>query len=140
MKSFLKFLLNIAIYIGIVAGLLFGLPRFLAWKLGTPYPMAAITSGSMWPALHEGDLIFIEGVKKEELAVGDVVVWRNPNGFTIHRVLELGEDTFVTKGDANFTEDAPVKYEDIVGRTYQVFGKDARLPYLGMISVYANQK
>lgn len=140
MKSFLKFILNVVIYIAIVAGVLVGMPRFLAWKLDTPYPLAAITSGSMWPVLQEGDLIFIQGVSKKDIHEGDIIVWRNPNGFTIHRVLKLNEDTLVTKGDANFTEDEPVKYEDVVGKTYQVFGKDARIPYLGMISVYANQK
>ncbi len=140
MKSFLKFILNAVVYIVIVAGILFGLPRFLAWKLDTPYPLASITSGSMWPVLHEGDLVFIEGVGRADLAVGDIVVWRNPSGFTIHRVKSLGETMLITKGDANFTEDAPVKYEDVVGRTYKVFGHDARIPYLGMITMYANQK
>ncbi|OGZ43567.1 MAG: signal peptidase I [Candidatus Ryanbacteria bacterium RIFCSPHIGHO2_02_FULL_45_17b] len=140
MKTFLKFVLNLVIYVGIVVGVLIGMPRFLAWKLETPYPLAAITSGSMWPALHEGDLIFIEGVDRSELAVGDIVVWRNPGGFTIHRVTKRNETTLITKGDANFTEDEPVKYEDVIGRTYQVFGKNARVPFLGMISVYANKK
>lgn len=140
MKPFLKFLLNVALYALIVAGVLIGMPQFLAWKLSTPYPMAAITSASMWPVLHEGDLVFIEGTNKEDLMVGDIVVWRNPHGFTIHRIAKLDENTITTKGDANFTEDEPVPYEDVVGRTYKVFGKDARLPYLGMISVYANQK
>lgn len=140
MKSFFKFILNAVIYVAIVAGVLFGLPRFLAWKLNTPYPLAAITSGSMWPVLHEGDLVFIEGVKKEDIREGDIVVWRNPGGFTIHRVAHLNENTLVTKGDANFKEDDPVKYEDVIGRTYKVFGKNARLPYLGMITVYAGKK
>lgn len=140
MKSFFKFILNAVVYVAIVVGVLFGLPRFLAWKLNTPYPLAAITSGSMWPLLHEGDLVFIEGVKKEDIREGDIVVWRNPNGFTIHRVVHLNENTFVTKGDANFKEDDPVRYEDIIGRTYKIFGKDARLPYFGMITVYAGKK
>ena len=53
--------------------IIFGLPKFLSWSLDTPYPLASITSGSMWPALHEGDLVFIEGVEKDELKVGDIV-------------------------------------------------------------------
>jgi signal peptidase len=127
-------------YFAIVGVLLYGLPRFLTWYLETPYTMAAITSGSMWPALNEGDLVFIQGVNREDLKVNDIVVWRNPGGFTIHRVVKLNDDTLVTKGDANFTEDVPVKYSDVVGRTYKVFGANARLPYFGMISVYANKR
>lgn len=139
-RKIAKFFLNFAIYAAIVAGLLFGLPRFLSWYLGTPYPIAAITSGSMWPALNEGDLVFIQGVERDALKVGDIIVWRNPQGFTIHRIVKLNDATLVTKGDANFTEDGPVRYEDVVGRTYQVFGKPARLPYFGMITVYAGRR
>lgn len=140
MRRLFKFLLNVGIYITIVAALLYGLPRFLSWYLETPYPIAAITSGSMWPALHTGDLIFIQGVAKEDLKVGDIVVWKNPNGFTIHRVVELNDNTLVTKGDANFKNDDPVAYSNVVGRTYQVFGANARLPYLGIITINASKK
>ena len=134
-----KLALNIGIYAVIVVGMLYGLPRFLSWYLDTPYPMAAITSGSMWPVLNEGDLVFIEGVAREQLQVGNIVVWRNENGFTIHRVVKLEIDTLITKGDANFSEDEPVKYADVVGRVHQFLGRDARLPYFGMITVYASK-
>ncbi|MEK7643423.1 MAG: signal peptidase I [Patescibacteria group bacterium] len=141
MKRIGKFFLNVSLYVAIVLGLLFGLPRALSWYLGTPYPIAAITSGSMWPALHTGDLVFIKAVSKENLKVGDVVVWKNDSGkgFVIHRVVRLKDKTFVTKGDANFIEDAPVKYEDLVGKTVQIFGRNARLPYFGLVTVYAHK-
>lgn len=139
MKRVARFALNLGLYAAIVVGVLFGLPRFLSWSLETPYPMAAITSGSMWPILNQGDLVLIEGVAKEDIKVGDVIVWKNPQGFTIHRVVRLGEDTLVTKGDANFTEDEPVRYDDVIGRTYQLFGKNVRFPYLGIISAYARK-
>src|SRR3989344_3529072 len=108
MKSVLKFFLNVLVYAMIVAGVVWGAPRFLSWKFGTEYPIASITSGSMWPELHRGDMIFIEAVPREALKAGDVVVWSNPGGFTIHRLVELREATFVTKGDANFKNDDPV--------------------------------
>ncbi len=135
-----RFFLNAVIYLAIVLGLVLGMPRFLSWALHTPYPMAAITSGSMWPVLKEGDLVFIQGILKEEIEVGDVIVYQNGarGGFTIHRVVELNETTLVTKGDANFTEDAPVEYENVVGRTLSLFGKYVRIPRLGSITVFAN--
>ena len=92
------------------------------------------------PVLNEGDLVFIEGVKRADIKTGDIVVWRNPQGFTIHRVVRLDTDTLVTKGDANFTEDKPVAYSDVVGRTAKVFGSNARLPYFGMVTVYASKR
>ena len=90
MKRGIKILINLFIYMAIVGAIVYGLPKFLSWSLNTPYPMAAITSGSMWPALNEGDLVFIKGgLKKEDLKEGDVVVYRNERGgsFTIHRIV-----------------------------------------------------
>ena len=139
MRPTLKKILNILSYAVILGAVVFGLPKFLVWSLHTDYPMAAVTSGSMWPVLKEGDLVFIQGVNKSDLKVGDIVVYKNSNsaGFTIHRIVKLEEDDLVTKGDANFTEDEPVSYDQVVGRTYQIFGTNARLPYLGYVTMYA---
>lgn len=131
--------MNVAIYFVIIFGIVFGLPRFLSWALHTQYPMAAITSGSMWPALKEGDLVFVQGIPKEDIKVGDIIVYRNTGGgFTIHRVVKLSESKITTKGDANFGEDAPVSYSDVVGRTFNIGSKPLSIPYLGSITVFAS--
>lgn len=142
-RSLLRFIVSALIYVLIVAGIVLGLPKVLARALDTPYPMAAITSGSMWPALKEGDLVFVQGVAgKSDIRVGDVIVYRNKsnNTFVIHRVVALGEDTLTTQGDANFTKDASVPYGEVVGKTVKIFGWDARVPHLGVITVYASKK
>jgi len=135
-----KSMVSFAIYVAIIFVIIFGLPRFLSKTLNTPYPMAAITSGSMWPALEEGDLVFIKGISGEEIKVGDIIVYRNGERatFTIHRVVSLGEKTIITKGDANFSEDAPVSYEDVIGRAVNLRGKPVHIPYLGSITVFAS--
>lgn len=132
--------LNALSYAVIIVGIVFGLPKLLVWSLQTQYPMAAITSGSMWPALKQGDLVFVQGVVKADLAAGDIVVYKNKANatFTIHRVVKINDDTFVTKGDANFTEDAPASYADLVGKNLTIFGKPARIPYLGYITMLAS--
>ncbi|TSC64100.1 MAG: signal peptidase, endoplasmic reticulum-type [Parcubacteria group bacterium Gr01-1014_106] len=136
MKTAAKFLLNAVIYVAIVVGILWGVPRFLSWKLKTPYPIAAITSGSMWPVLKSGDLILIRGVVPGAVAKGDVIVWQQDRGFTIHRVVAVGEKTVTTKGDANFTEDSPVPHAAIIGKAVDVRGKLFRIPFLGVISTF----
>lgn len=140
MKKALKAILNLFIYVIIIGGVIFGLPKLLTNTLNTPYPMAAITSGSMWPELKEGELIFIQGVAKEDLGVGDIIVYRNPKGdtFTIHRIIELENDTLTTKGDANFGPDAPITYDKIIGRTLKFREKPVHIPYLGSITVFAS--
>jgi signal peptidase I len=142
MKTFRKIAINLFIYLAIVAATVWGLPRLLSRVLDTPYPMAAITSGSMWPALKEGDLVFIEGVQKDELMIGDVIVFRNPENdtFTIHRIKELREDDLITKGDANFDPDTPISYDDVIGRNVKVFGRSAHIPLIGAVTVWANRK
>jgi signal peptidase len=139
MKKFAKILLDTLIYVTIVAGILWGVPKGLSAYLGTPYPMATVTSGSMWPVLHEQDLILIKHVDREDLKVGDVVVWRHERGFTIHRIVQLDQETFVTRGDANFEEDAPVPYRDLVGRMVTVNGRPFRIPYVGIITIAASK-
>ncbi len=136
----MKTIINIFTYIAIVAVIVFGLPKFLSYYLETPYPMAAITSGSMWPALKEGDLIFIEGTEPEQVKVGDIVVFRSEatGNFIIHRVVKISGQTFVTKGDANFTEDQPTKFENLIGKAFSLNGKNMRIPYLGSITVFAS--
>ncbi len=137
-----KFIIDAVVYIVIVVGIVVGLPKFLSWSLKTPFPMAAITSGSMWPQLKQGDMVFIQGEQtKDTISAGDVVVWRSEQGpgFVIHRVTELKENTFITKGDANFTSDPPVKYEQLVGKALTWRGKMVKLPYLGSVTTYASQ-
>ena len=135
MKKFLKILKEIVIYLLIVAALIYGLPKFLAYSLDTEYPMASITSSSMWPALKQGDLVLIKGVDKQELAIDDIVVYSNENGFTIHRIVKLDENSLVTRGDANNVNDNPIKYEQVIGRVVKFRDKPLRIPYFGMISV-----
>ncbi len=144
LKKGLKIVLELVIYVGIFVGVLYGLPKGLSRWLDTPYPMAAITSGSMWPALSEGDLVFIQGGQtKDTIREGDIVVWRGADGkgFVIHRVTKLLEDTFVTKGDANFSDDAPVTYDQIVGKALTFSGgKPVHIPYLGSITTAVGKR
>ena len=65
-KKVLKSILGWIIYIVILAGLIYGIPKGLAYVLKTDYPMAAITSGSMWPALKRGDMVLVKGVHEKE--------------------------------------------------------------------------
>ncbi|MFH1866569.1 MAG: signal peptidase I [Patescibacteria group bacterium] len=123
------------LYLVFVLALIYFTPKFLSYALNTQYPLAAITSGSMWPALKQYDLIFIQGIDARQVKIGDIVVYTNQKkAFTIHRVIELREDTIVTKGDANNVADKAISYEDIVGRLYRLGNWDVRIPKLGYIS------
>ena len=140
MNKILKQTISWTLYFALLFGLVFGVPKGLAYVLKTPYPMASISSSSMWPALKRGDLVFIKGVgHKNELEIGDIVVYKNIKGFTIHRVVRLNDNTLTTKGDANNTFDAPISYTEVVGKAVKIGDRTIRLPLVGNISLLINR-
>jgi len=137
-KDSLKKFSEPLLYILIVIGFVFLIPKALSFVLKTPYPIAAISSSSMWPTLKAGDLILIEGVKKENLKIGDIVVYQNMKqgkGFTVHRVIKINDQNFITRGDANAVSDKPVKYNKLIGRVVYLGNHPFRMPYLGRITM-----
>jgi len=140
MNKTVKSIIGWILYLALLVGLVWGVPKGLAYVLKTDYPMASITSGSMWPELKKGDLVLIKGIEnKDEIKIGDIVVYQNPKGFTIHRVIKLDEDTLMTKGDANNVNDSPVRYEEVIGKTL-TFGKTiVKIPMVGGIGLLINK-
>jgi signal peptidase I len=141
-KKIVKSILEWIIYALIFIAIVWGTPRLLVRIIDTEYPIASITSSSMWPVLKEGDVVFIKGVSgKTDVKVGDVVVYRNERGFTIHRIIVMNEETLTTRGDANNIDDAPIKYEQLVGKMI-AYGdnKPVRIPWLGRISGMVGRK
>ena len=144
MNKKIKSIIEIFLYIAFVAVLVMATPKALVYALGTEYPIASITSGSMWPELKKGDLVFIEYADKNSLAVGDIIVYKNPStssgqaGFTIHRIIELNDDTLKTKGDANNISDLSIGYDKVVGRTVNWKEKPFRIPQLGKLTIWAS--
>ena len=135
MKKAIKTILEWTVYILVFALIVWGTPEALKKMLNSEYPIASVTSSSMWPALKKGDLILIKGAGgKNDIEIGDIVVYANEKGFTIHRVIELKEDTFITKGDANNIKDKPIEYDKLIGKTLNFKNKPIRIPFLGKLS------
>ncbi len=83
------------------------------------FAVAQVVSGSMEPQISIGDMIVTRAA--EEYAVGDVIMFRDGDGtYTTHRIIALGEDTYITQGDANSAADDPVARGDVVGKVVAV--------------------
>ncbi len=78
------------------------------------YGMSVVLSGSMEPALSVDDFLLVR--EEESYAVGDMIVFRDGNSFTVHRLKEVNGDTFITRGDANNTDDSPISAKDVKGK------------------------
>lgn len=144
-KNF-RALLETTLYVLIIVGIAFGTPKILTYVMGTEYPIASITSGSMWPELKKGDMVMIQSVEKSELKVGDIIVYKNSegiskdnSGFTIHRIIELDKNSLRTKGDANEIPDSRIGYDKIIGRTVNWNNKPIRIPQIGNLSIWISE-
>lgn len=97
------------------------------------YQIYSVVSGSMEPAIPTGSLVYIRIMEPEEMEEGDVIAFygaRDQASIITHRVVEnrvvMGE--FITKGDANQTEDMnPVPYENYIGRVVRSVPEAGRI-------------
>ena len=90
------------ILLGVIA---FYLPVSIAHAKG--YEVYNVVSGSMEPAIPVGSVIYVETLRPEEVAEGDVIAFHGGDSVIAHRVVKnrVGEGEFITKGDANAEND-----------------------------------
>ena len=117
---------------GVMVGFYF-LPQLLTTVLNSEQPAAVVISRSMWPVLNRGDVVFIKGTALEEIQPGTILIFKHGKGIAIHRVVRLQGHIIVTKGDANSNEDEPIVYDDVVGRLPQLWGRYAKIPWVGTL-------
>jgi signal peptidase len=121
----------------LLGGLLLGIAPTLAG-----YESFVVRSGSMAPHLGVGDLTVVGAVRTEQLSIGDIVTYRNPNRPDVvvtHRLVDILRDdagrlTFQTKGDANDTIDhVAVESGAILGRVVYA------VPWVGYVVDFAGR-
>lgn len=98
--------------------------KFLEEKYG--YSRNYIESWPIKNGFRKGDVLVIKGVDKNEVKVGDVIVFdideqRIP---IVHRVVKLEDDRIITKGDHNQVTD-PWEVKKIHGKVIFI------IPFLG---------
>lgn len=101
------------------------------------YGVLVIGSNSMKGAIDRGDVSFYESYHKQNIKVGDIIIYKYNNIEIVHRVVEIknvnGELRFYTKGDRNKNNDPNYRTEkDIVG--VSLF----RIKYVGYPTVWVN--
>lgn len=108
--------------------------------LGQPVLLGYVETGSMQPTLDPGDGFVAVPAGLSDTEVGDVVVFRaqelHGGGLTTHRVVDVTERGYITRGDANtFTDQAgeepPVSEAQVVAEVLQVGGHVVVVPELG---------
>ncbi len=89
-------------FITVALLLAYGIYQTIGLALGTSVPVVAVTSGSMEPTLHRGDMIIVQGEPFEEIEEGAIIVYRTQDMPVpiVHRVIEKNATALQTKGDA----------------------------------------
>jgi signal peptidase I len=132
--------LGLALYTAFVSGAMYYTPGILSRALDTEYPMASVTSSSMWPTLEKGDLVILKGVgKPEDIKVGDIIAFEHEGGFAIHRVIQVDGESITTQGDANRIPDDPITFDKVIGRVPTLAGHLVKMPYLGNVGILVHQ-
>lgn len=81
------------------------------------YGTLEVISGSMEPTIDVGDLIIVN-TKYDELKENDIITFYDEKGsFVTHRIIEIKDGEYITKGDNNNSEDqGTINKEDIVAK------------------------
>ncbi|MPW40036.1 signal peptidase I [Thermococcus sp. 101 C5] len=129
MKASLEYFLILAVsvfVVGSIAGALLDRPVFMSY----------VYSDSMTPTLNKGDLFFINPFSRSA-DVGDIIVFNLRGSWTVHRVVAIVENGYITKGDNNVATDqqegraSPVSKDKIAGKVLTIGDSPLKIPQLG---------
>ena len=113
-------------YILILIYLLVFTPSFFGHK-----PLVVI-SGSMEPILKVGGLLYYHKQDVNDFKTGDILVYSTKKHIISHRIVDRTQNGFITKGDANNSNDfVEVKNSQVLGK-----GTNWSIPYLGFYVSY----
>ncbi|MGN0536507.1 MAG: signal peptidase I [Acutalibacteraceae bacterium] len=110
------------------------LAAVLILKLFFHAEFKVVMTGSMEPELHVGSLLIIIPADYDDIAVGDDITFVRDESLTLvtHRVVDKNtvKQTFTTQGIANNTRDAPVSYDNVLGKVR------ASIPLVGYVGIW----
>lgn len=80
-----------------------------------PFSIFQIKTGSMIPTIQIGEIVI--SLKSKSYEKNDIITYKINSYFVTHRIIEITNEGYITKGDFNNTEDEKVvKKEQIQGK------------------------
>ena len=86
------------------------------------YTYYSVATGSMKPVISPNDLIFVKITKN--VSKGDIITFKDSGSIVTHRLIDINDNKYITKGDANNTSDAGTNKSDIIGKVVYVITPD----------------
>lgn len=114
------------VYILLIIYLLVFIPTLWGHK-----PLVVI-SGSMEPVLKVGGILYYEKTDVNEFDEGDILVYTTKDHVISHRIVNITDNGFITKGDVNNSVDGELVNEN------QILGKGTNwsIPFIGYYADY----
>lgn len=85
------------------------------------YSAQARGTGSMFPLMKRGSIIIYIKPKKDEIRIGDILIYWNWDEQIVHRVINITDEGYILKGDNVLKADVGyVKFENVVGKVIGV--------------------
>lgn len=88
------------------------------------YTFFQVATGSMSNTIEIGDVIIVKIT--EEIEENDIIVYEEEGSYITHRLISKNGEELIAKGDANNSEDKPIKLEQVLGKVEII------IPKLGM--------
>ncbi len=117
--------------------------RFYNIETGSMTPGAYSNENGFTDGFYAGDMIIIRRCDTSEIKKNDVITFMpgdDPNVFLTHRVVEIENELsgqpalfFVTRGDANNTNDPPISAQMVIGK------KVMTIPRMGRVIQYIRE-
>lgn len=86
------------------------------------FASAVVLTGSMQGTIEPNDMIITQSQKVYR--VGDIVMYEGASSTVTHRIIEVTADGYLTKGDANNTDDQmPIPKEKVIGKVIIIIPK-----------------
>lgn len=86
------------------------------------YTYYSVATGSMKPVISPNDLIFVKITKN--VSKGDIITFKDSGSIVTHRLIDINDNKYITKGDANNTSDTGISKSDIIGKVVYVITPD----------------
>lgn len=85
------------------------------------YTFFEVATGSMTNTINIGDIVVVK--VNETFKENDIIVYKEENSFITHRVIKIDGQDLITRGDANNSEDKPIKSDQILGKVIYIIPK-----------------
>lgn len=98
------------------------------------YTYYSVATGSMKPVISPNDLIFVKITKN--VSKGDIITFKDNGSIVTHRLIDINNNKYITKGDANNTSDTGISKSDIIGKVVYIITPDVIFKGIVVILIF----